>query len=422
MPMAYLPTRIGLATALVLATGVTVAHADTPPPTRCGADARASTVASYAQSTGSVFQRNLHFVTSASDLSSVAVSGGSYALTGSDVNKTGDTTSDDDSSFDGLNAAVLANDGGSVTLSGVNVYTDGVGANGVYDTDSGSTLAMYGCSVYTVADGSHGADATGAATLKLYGVDITTLGESSSGVATDRGGGYVTEYGGSVTVSGARSAAYYSTGDITVYDARAVSKTDEGAVMDGSNELNLHRVALTGDIGGIRLWNTLPFAMTTDGVAELNGGSLTVTDGNAFDAIDSLAVFDVSGHERVTESGDLLTAISASTAVLNAAQENLSGTVTADSTSTATVNLTEHSIWNGTADSVALSLADGSTWIVSGDSTLTSLAGARIHGGTVGGIVGNGHTVTYDATLSANAALDGGTYALAGGGVLKPAA
>ena len=422
--MAYLPTRIGLATVLVLATGTTIAHADaaSPPPAHCGADAQAATVASYAQSTGTVFQRDQNFVTSTSDLSSVAVSGGSYALTGSDVTKTGDTTSDDDSSFEGLNAAVLADNGGAVTLAGVDVSTDGIGANGVYDTGSGSTLTMYGCSVSTVADGSHGADATGAATLKLYGVDITTLGQSSSGVATDRGGGYVTEYGGQVTVSGARSAAYYSTGDITAYDVRAVSKTDEGAVMDGSNELNLHRVALTGDIGGIRLWNTLPFAMTTDGVAELDGGSLDVTDGNAFDAIDSLAVFDVSGHERVTESGDLLTAAGASTAVLNASQEMLSGTVTADSTSTATVNLAGHSVWNGTADSVALSLADGSVWIAAGDSTLTTLAGVQIHGGTVTGIVGDGHTVTYDATLAANAALAGKTYALADGGVLKPAA
>lgn len=102
------------------------------------------------------------------------VSGGDYALSGSSVTKTGDTTSDDDSSFAGLNAAVLADSGGAVSLSGVNVYTDGEGANGVYDTDTGSLLTMYGCSVYTVADGSHGADATGAATLKLYGVDITT--------------------------------------------------------------------------------------------------------------------------------------------------------------------------------------------------------------------------------------------------------
>jgi len=387
---------------------------------RCGADTNASTVASYAQSSGTASQHDQSFVTSTSDLSSVDVSGGDYALSGSSVTKTGDTTSDDDSSFEGLNAAVLADSGGAVSLSGVNVYTDGEGANGVYDTGTGSLLTMYGCSVYTVASGSHGADATGAATLKLYGVDITTLGESSSGVATDRGGGYVTEYGGNVTVSGSRSAAYYSTGDITAYDVKADSETDEGAVMDGSNELNLYRVDLTGDIGGVRLWNTLPFAMTTDGTALLDGGSLTVTGGDAFDAIDSLAVFDVEGHERVTETGDLLSATSASTAVLNADQEQLSGDVVADSTSTATVNLAQHSLWSGTADSAALSLSGGSVWIVTGDSSLTTVSGEQIHGDTVLGIIGNGHDVTYDAALSANSALDGKTFELAGGGELIP--
>ena len=36
-------------------------------------------------------------------------------------------------------------------------------------------------------------------------------------------------------------------------------------------------------------------------------------------------------------------------------------------------------------------------------------------------ITGNGHTVTYDATASANAYLKGATYTLAGGGTLAPA-
>jgi hypothetical protein len=67
-----------------------------------------------------------------------------------------------------------------------------------------------------------------------------------------------------------------------------------------------------------------------------------------------------------------------------------------------------------------------STWTVTADSTLTSLSGARISGPTSAGstitnFVGNGHTVTYDATLAANGALGGGTYSLAGGGTLTPA-
>ena len=55
------------------------------------------------------------------------------------------------------------------------------------------------------------------------------------------------------------------------------------------------------------------------------------------------------------------------------------------------------------------------------DSNLTSLTGARISGSTVTNIIGNGHTVTYAASLAANAKLADKTYKLAGGGELRPA-
>ena len=66
------------------------------------------------------------------------------------------------------------------------------------------------------------------------------------------------------------------------------------------------------------------------------------------------------------------------------------------------------------------SLDASSTWIVTGDSHLTTLTDTSgITGTTISNITGNGHTVTYDA--SANPALGGQTYTLNGGGTLKPA-
>jgi hypothetical protein len=43
-----------------------------------------------------------------------------------------------------------------------------------------------------------------------------------------------------------------------------------------------------------------------------------------------------------------------------------------------------------------------------------------IFGTTITNIHGNGHTVTYDPSLSATPALGGKTYSLAGGGQLVP--
>jgi len=60
---------------------------------------------------------------------------------------------------------------------------------------------------------------------------------------------------------------------------------------------------------------------------------------------------------------------------------------------------------------------------VTGDSQLMSLSDSSgISGTTITNIHGNGHTVTYDASLAANSALGGKTYTLAGGGQLTPKA
>ena len=55
------------------------------------------------------------------------------------------------------------------------------------------------------------------------------------------------------------------------------------------------------------------------------------------------------------------------------------------------------------------------------DSTLTALTDTNgIAGSSVTNIIGNGHTVTYDASLAANSSLAGKTYSLANGGTLEP--
>ncbi|HEY5530144.1 MAG TPA: hypothetical protein VIL51_11970 [Thermoleophilia bacterium] len=76
-----------------------------------------------------------------------------------------------------------------------------------------------------------------------------------------------------------------------------------------------------------------------------------------------------------------------------------------------------------TAKAVNLTLDSSSTWNVTADSYLTTLSDTDgISGTTVTNITGNGLTVYYDAGNSANNALGGKTYTLAGGGELKPTA
>lgn len=60
-------------------------------------------------------------------------------------------------------------------------------------------------------------------------------------------------------------------------------------------------------------------------------------------------------------------------------------------------------------------------WAVTGDSYLSSLSDpGGISGNSITNIAGNGYTVHYDSSLSANSALGGKTYSLNGSGQLSP--
>ena len=74
-----------------------------------------------------------------------------------------------------------------------------------------------------------------------------------------------------------------------------------------------------------------------------------------------------------------------------------------------------------TAKIVSVTLDKSSTWTVTADSYVTILADADgISGTSISNIIGNGHNVYYDASNTANSALNGQTYSLANGGTLAP--
>lgn len=104
----------------------------------------------------------------------------------------------------------------------------------------------------------------------------------------------------------------------------------------------------------------------------------------------------------------------------------MTGAVEVDDISSAVLNLKDGSNLTGTinaagtARSVTLSLDKSSAWTVTGNSHLTVLRDSEgVSGSKMTNIVGNGHTVYYDA--SSNPSLGGRTYTLEGGGTLSPA-
>ncbi|HTX79511.1 MAG TPA: hypothetical protein VMC62_07575, partial [Longilinea sp.] len=402
-----------------------------------------SGTAAYTLNDGTVAQDNQTYSASNQDESAVKVIGtGSLTLTNATITTSGNTSSTDNSSFYGLNAAVLAYDGGTVNVSGSMIITSGTGANGAFASGTGASVVLSNDTITATGDGGHGVMATRGGTMALKDVDITTSGGSSSAIATDRGGGTITVNGGTVATSGNNSADIYSTGAITVSNATMTSSGAEAAVIEGANSITLTDTSLFSSYEnkwGVMIYQSMSGdAQGTEGTFTMTGGSLAYasTEGPLFYVTNSTGKIDLKDVNLTVGSGVLLKASAGSwgsngsnggTAILTADGQTLSGDLVADNISTLTLTLQNGSTLKGSinaddqAKSASLTLDASSAWTVTADSYLASLSDAGgISGNSITNIIGNGNTVYYDASNSANSALGGLTYSLVNGGQLTP--
>lgn len=371
------------------------------------------------------------------------LNGGSLTLANSTITTSGETSSQDQSSFYGLNAAVLAGAGSSITMSDSTISTTGSGANGAFATGEGSSVTLTNVTINATGGGGHGVMATLGGTLTLNNVNMDTTGANSGAIATDRGSGTITATGGMVTTSGQDSPGIYSTGAITVSGATISASGAEAAVIEGANSITLNNVALSSTLEG--KWGVMIYqsmsgdAEGTQGVFTMTGGSLayTSTSGPLFFVTNSTGIITLKGVSLTAGSGLLVQAgatdrwgnagSNGGTVILTADGQTLAGDMAADAISTITAALQNGSSLTGainaddTAQAVTLTLDAGSTWNVTADSHLTCLDDSGgISGTTITNITGSGHTVTYDPAVCP--ALAGQTYSLNGGGTLQPAA
>lgn len=377
------------------------------------------------------------------DLSSVCViNGGTLTLMNPTITKTGDSSSSDNSSFYGLNAAVLAGSGSQVTITGGVVTASGVGANGVFATGQGASVTLSNVTIHASGDGAHAVMATLGGTLALTGVNMTTSDAHSGAIATDRGSGTITVIGGTVETTGTDSPGIYSTGVISVSGATITATGSEAAVIEGGNSIYLENTGLSSsfeDKWGVMIYQSMSGdAEGTRGTFTMNGGSLayTSTSGPLFYVNNSTGIITLKGVAVTAGSGTLIQAAANSrwgtaganggNVVFTADGQALTGDMAADYISTIAATLRNGSSLTGainaehTAKSVSLALDASSTWTVTTDSYLTCLDDSGgISGTTITNITGNGHNVYYDAT--ACSALGGRTFGLDGGGNLKPA-
>jgi hypothetical protein len=130
---------------------------------------------SYTQNGGKVTKSNQAFTATKTDESGVLVSGGgSLTLENSKITTSGNTTSQEKSSFFGLNAGVLAKSGSKIISNNCTVKTTGTGANGVFSTEKGSSVILNNDSIICLKEGGHGVDATFEGSLTLNNVYLAS--------------------------------------------------------------------------------------------------------------------------------------------------------------------------------------------------------------------------------------------------------
>jgi hypothetical protein len=389
----------------------------------------------YTQSGGTTIQAPQVITASNPDESSIKVTdGGAFTLYDSTITKTGDTSSNENSDFYGLNAAVLAESGSTIKLTNCTVITSANGANAVFSTGTGASIVLSDVEIKTTGDGSRGVDATLTGNISCTDVDISTEGQHCAAIATDRGSGTVTVTGGTMNTAGDGSPGIYSTGDITVSNAIIAATGSEAAVIEGKNSITLTNVTLSGakKCGAMLYQSFSGDAEVGTSIFTMNGGSLKAAVGPLFYITNTYSVIELNGSDLTATSGILLTASAdrwgntgsnGGVVTLKAEEEVLNGDVTCDNISSVTVILENGTILTGaintdnTAGSMALTLDSTSTWDVTGTSYLTSLTNEDF---TLANIKDNGFTIYYDADESTNSWLEGETYTLNDGGKLIP--
>lgn len=171
------------------------------------------------------------------------------------VNKSGDSDVGDNTSFYGINSAILAKSGAIVIIKNSTINTNATGANGVFSyggsattnnsSNDGTTVTISDSTITTTKDNSGGIMTTGGGIMNAYNLIINTSGISSAAIRTDCGGGKVNVDGGTYKTTGQGSPTIYSTADIIVSNAKLIAKASEGVVIEGKNSVTLNNVTLT---------------------------------------------------------------------------------------------------------------------------------------------------------------------------------
>ena len=323
------------------------------------------------------------------------------------VEKTGDSDGGDSTSFYGTNSGILAKDGAVVTIKNATINTNATGANGVFSyggsaktnnsSSDGTTINISDSTITTSKGNSGGIMTTGGGTTNAKNLTITTSGQSSAAIRSDRGGGTVNVDGGTYTSKGIGSPAIYSTADITVKNAKLISTTSEGAIIEGKNSITLENVELTdSNIKNVKskIYKNIFIYQSMSGDAEegvatftAKNSTITTNNGDSIYVSNTSAIINLTNNKFINNdtNGYFLRAGKDSwgkegnnggKVTLNLTDQEINGNIGVDEISSLTINMTT-STFKGMIDAkegnVTLKLDKNSKITLTGDSYITTL-------------------------------------------------
>ena len=375
------------------------------------------------------------YTSTGDDENALRIDNATVTLDGITIDKSaGATSSTENGDFYGVNAALLATNGATVTIKNATVTSSAQNGNGVFSYGSGTTVNISDSTITTTADNSGGIQTTGGGTTNASNLTVDTSGNSSAAIRSDRSGGTVNVDGGSYTSNGYNSPTVYSTAAITIKDAALTANNSEALVIEGQNSIDLEDCTVSGNMSDTKgtssdenVHNVMIYqSMSGDADVgtssfSMTGGNLTSNNGDMFYITNTDCTLSLSGVDIVNKDSDAylmnITGNSAShgwgTAGANGAQvtftaddQTLEGDIRVDSISTLNMTLSGNSTFTGTinideneeggeavSDNAVVTIEEGSTWTLTGDCTITSLTNS-------GTINFNGYTITLaDGTV-----------------------
>ena len=340
----------------------------------------------------------------------IHVSSGTLTLSGATITRTSaDSTGGDSASFYGVGAAVLVTEG-TAKITGSTITTDAAGGAGVFAYGNGVAYVS-DTTITTSQNTAGGIHVAGGGTLYASNLTVETSGDSAAAIRSDRGSGTMVVDGGTYTANGTGSPALYCTADISVNDATLVANGSEALCLEGLNTVRLFDTSLTGNMPDLEqndnTWTVILYqSMSGDsavgeGQFEMVGGSLTSTNGGLFYTTNTESEFILSGVTitaaddseyflrctgNANQRGWGTSGANGADCKFTAIAQQMNGTILWDSISQLDLYATAGSTLNGAVlddETNAGTGGDGycnlyldatSTWIVTGNSTLTTLS------------------------------------------------